>query len=90
MRKEQIKIGFSDIKFNDANADCGGFSISWKCPKCKTMVVWAPSMWWKLECEYKCYDWDFDMVAIGSIQLDKKKAATEKELEKRRQWVLNY
>ena len=59
-----MKISFKDITVKtDCNSDCGGVAFEWKCPKCGLPVTWSPFMWWDLTCEYKCYDWDFDVVA---------------------------
>jgi hypothetical protein len=47
---------------NDFNSDCGGFGAKWICPICKDKLVWAPHMWWRLTCECKNVEWDFDIV----------------------------
>ena len=63
MNKNIIKIDFSKIEFNsNANSDCGGFSYSWICPDCGERIVWAPAMWWRMEC---CREWDLEISITG-------------------------
>jgi hypothetical protein len=60
---KEVNINFNDIEFDDnANSDCGGFTYSWLCPDCGDKIIWAPDMWWSMDC---CRKWDFKVTITG-------------------------
>lgn len=46
---------------DEVHDDAGGAGIAWQCPDCHSELVWAPAMWWDLECRCKNRRWDLDL-----------------------------
>jgi hypothetical protein len=48
---------------DDVHDDAGGAGIRWRCPDCGCELIYAPSMWWELECSCKHRNrWDIDVL----------------------------
>ena len=67
---DNIKLYLNDIEFkNNYTSDCGGMGFEWFCPDCGERIIYAPSMWWRMECS--CRTWNFEMIITGEKK-DKK------------------
>ena len=60
-----MKIEFKDMEISRPHSDAGDVSFKWNCPNCKQELVWADSMWWRLDC--LCSHWTFDIIAKGEL-----------------------